>query len=417
MAQNTVDPTRDSNHDPAGVAALLAVTGIDRGPSHGWGRLHELVRAIVDSVGGRAGAVQVVDDRIGRFALAAAVNLQSAAAELHNAPLLDGIAGRVLEEDLEIVLLDEDPVGMLPPSLVEAGMRHAIGLPVHGRHRVIGAIWVASPEPLASDHLRRHAARVGAERLGWALEESRLYETLERAMGQILEADERMLGRIGLDIHDGPTQLLSVALLEVQLLDVDLDDEVSRGAALPAKLKPALARIYETLGGAVHEMRELIGQLRPAQFENRALPDILADAVHAFEARTGGHVDYRIVGEFPENAVSISQRITFYRTLQEALTNATRHGGAREATVLLDGDEDGTTMEVIDNGSGFDVADVRRARTGAPDARFGIFGMRDRAELLGGTCDIQSTVGAGTRVIVFLPRWRGEQGTAGPGLA
>ena len=54
-------------------------------------------------------------------------------------------------------------------------------------------------------------------------------DNLERAMAQILATDERMLGRMGLDIHDGPTQQLSVALLEVQLLEADLADAEDGG--------------------------------------------------------------------------------------------------------------------------------------------------------------------------------------------
>ncbi len=115
-------------------------------------------------------------------------------------------------------------------------------------------------------------------------------------MAQILEKDERMLGRIGLDIHDGPTQQLSVALLEVQLLEADLADAEEAGEPPPESLRPSLERIYETVGGALHEMRELIGHLRPAQFEDRRLTDILQDAIAAFEARSDCRVEADLGG-------------------------------------------------------------------------------------------------------------------------
>src|SRR5699024_10752493 len=132
----------------------------------------------------------------------------------------------------------------------------------------------------------------------------------ERAMAQILLTDERMLGRMGLDIHDGPTQQLSVALLEVQLLEAEVADVEAAGVTMPDFLKPALGRIYETVGGALHEMRELIGHLRPAQFENRRLSEILQDAVAAFERRADCAVTTEWHGEFRVNGVSITQRIT-----------------------------------------------------------------------------------------------------------
>src|SRR5262249_8019700 len=158
-------------------------------------------------------------------------------------------------------------------------------------------VWAAGPQPLHDDPVRRHAARVGAEAVGALLEQSRLYENLERAMAQILESDERLLGRIGLDIHDGPTQALSVALLEVQLLEAEPDDSERSNPTPPPKLRPGLARVYETLGGALTEMRELIGHLRPTQFEDRRLPDILDDAIRAWEVRTEGHVALLVSGD------------------------------------------------------------------------------------------------------------------------
>ena len=107
------------------------------------------------------------------------------------------------------------------------------------------------------------------------------------------------------------------------------------------------------------------------------------------------------------NGVSITQRITLYRILQETLTNADRHGHATEVDVRAVEDQGGVTLEVTDNGSGFDPKAVQRRRPGTPLARFGLHGMRDRAQILGGTFDITSEPGAGSVVTVFLPRWQG----------
>ena len=250
------------------------------------------------------------------------------------------------------------------------------------------------------------AVALAAERTGAAMELGRLRADLDRAMAQILEADERLLGRIGLDIHDGPTQHLSVALLELQLLEAELGESSEAGAALPPSLMPGLQRIYETLGGALTEMRELIGHLRPAQFEGRRLTEILNDAIVGFEARSGCRVEAEMHGEFPVDGVSVTQRITFYRILQEALNNAYRHGRARVVRVHVRETEEGIALRVRDDGAGFDAEGALRPRTGAPIARFGLHGMRDRASVLGGTFAVTSSPGEGAEVRVFLPRWR-----------
>lgn len=177
--------------------------------------------------------------------------------------------------------------------------------------------------------------------------------------------------------------------------------------ATPDFLRPALGRIYETVGGALHEMRELIGHLRPAQFEDRRLNEILQDAVANFERRADCAVEAEWEGEFPVNGVSITQRITLYRILQETLTNAHRHGAARNVRVRVVEDEAGVTLEVRDDGTGFDAESAQRAGARGPIARFGLHGMRDRAQILGGSFEIDSVPGSGTSVRVFLPRWGG----------
>jgi signal transduction histidine kinase len=249
---------------------------------------------------------------------------------------------------------------------------------------------------------------VGAWRIGTLIDIVRMRDNLERAMAQILATDERMLGRMGLDIHDGPTQQLSVAMLEVQLLEADLVDAQEGGLPTPESIRPAVGRIYETVGGALHEMRELIGHLRPAQFEDRQLVDILQDAVTAFQARSDVETTTEWTGDFPVNGVSITQRITLYRILQETLTNAQRHGRATRVHVRATDAESGVTLEVRDDGTGFDPDEVQRRRPGMPLARFGLYGMRDRAQILGGSFDISSSPGLGTTVRVFLPRWTGS---------
>lgn len=352
---------------------------------------------------------------------------------LRDAVAVDGLAlvSKVVPEDSAVIAscgLDGDAfatlagmAGRLVAAAEDGDVPAVPGVPVAACVPLPGArgdvaLVVVSVGGL-SDALAHVTVAVAAERLGAAIEVGRLRGDLDRAMAQILESDERMLGRIGLDIHDGPTQHLSVALLEIQLLEADLGDAAAGGATLPDGLMPALERIYETLGGALTEMRELIGHLRPAQFEDRRLTEILQDAISGFESRSGATVHADMRGEFPVNGVSVTQRITFYRILQEALNNAHRHGRARTVRVGVTESEDGITMEVADDGGGFDAENALRPRTGAPIARFGLHGMRDRASVLGGTFDVRSGDGEGTTVRVFLPRWRPGDGIDVPSVA
>jgi signal transduction histidine kinase len=386
----------DAPHTDA-LAALVAVTSCDARPSRGAAALADLAAALRDA--GNA-AVTVIWGRDAREAGEGTVVAGDGVTCDEAQRLGELLAALTPLEDPEIA------TGDLAEAIAALGAPAGLVVPIPSEGGGGGACLVAGREPV-EDPLRLHALRVGAERAGALLDAVRLRENLERAMAQILATDERMLGRIGLDIHDGPTQQLSVALLEVQLLEADLADAEDGGLPTPDSLRPALGRIYETVGGALHEMRELIGHLRPAQFEDRRLPDILGDAITGFESRTDCAVEVEWEGEFPVNGISITQRITLYRILQETLTNAHRHGRAAHATVRVIEDEEGTTLEVTDDGAGFDPAAVQRRRPGMPLARFGLHGMRDRAQILGGTFEVESAPDRGATVRVFLPRWTG----------
>ncbi len=269
-----------------------------------------------------------------------------------------------------------------------------------GRSR--GVVWATSAGALADvDVPLVHAL---ATRAGALLEHRRVLAQLEQAVVSGVAAEERMLGRIGLDIHDGPTQQMSVALLEVQLLQAEIDDARAAGTPLPDALGPSLERIYETLGGALHELRELIGTLRPVQFQARSLEDVVREAVAGFEARTGVDVSVETIGDTTAEGITLTQRITFFRILQEALANAHRHGRAQRASVRLVAGEGETMLEVADDGRGFDPAAIEGGPEGLP-VQIGLSGMRDRAQLVGGTWSIDSTPGVGTTVKVNIPRW------------
>ena len=382
----------------AAVAALVAITSAEADPARGDAAIADLAEVIRSGADARLAVVWVHDPReaAGRLisvGLSEEEAAAIAAAVEHEAPA----------EEREIVSGDD---GGLADALATADAPFAIAVPVAPQSGAV--VVVAGGAPLAEDPVSRHALRVGARRIGALVDIVRVRDNLERAMAQILATDERMLGRMGLDIHDGPTQQLSVAMLEVQLLEADLADAEEGGLPTPESIRPAVGRIYETVGGALHEMRELIGHLRPAQFEDRRLSEILQDCVTAFESRSDVQTHTEWIGEFPVNDVSITQRITLYRILQETLTNAQRHGRATRIDVRVTADDSGVTLEVTDDGGGFDPEEVQRRRPGMPLARFGLYGMRDRAQILGGSFDITSAAGDGTTVRVFLPRWSGS---------
>ncbi|HMQ33922.1 MAG TPA: sensor histidine kinase [Chloroflexaceae bacterium] len=212
--------------------------------------------------------------------------------------------------------------------------------------------------------------------------------------GRFLEIAEREVGRIILDIHDGPVQNIFAALSQLYVVQKRLSQQ-------PAHPPDELERIRRSVGlleTALNDIRTFMGAFRPPEFERRDLVSILEGLVIQHEELTGNPVSLELGGPLPP--VPLPVKISLYRILQEALSNAVRHGGADHHRVALDSDGRSLLMEVADSGRGFDVAAVMQRPLAG---HFGLEGMRERVTLLGGRFSIESTPGSGTRIRVELP--------------
>lgn len=211
----------------------------------------------------------------------------------------------------------------------------------------------------------------------------------------LLQAAERDLQQVVLDIHDGPVQDIFSALSQVHLLRIR--PELQAGEA-----SIGLRRIAAALERALGEIRSFIGAFRPPEFERRPVGAIIEGMVVQHESITGNTVDLEIGEQLPE--VSVALKIAIYRILQEALANATRHAEASEHFVRLVAEGNELVLEVRDDGRGFDVAGVLESESdvGVSGGHFGLRGMRDRVEIMNGTLEIDSGAD-GTSVEVRFP--------------
>jgi signal transduction histidine kinase len=213
-------------------------------------------------------------------------------------------------------------------------------------------------------------------------------------------ANERLLVRLGFDLHDGPLQQVYVLAQDVRLLREQVVMLVGSEHREPvvgrfADLESQLAELHQ-------DLRDLAHSLEPRSLLQQPLPDAVARELAALNRRTG--IATSIVREGAFDSLSDSQRIALLRVLQEALSNIRQHSGSREVEVTLRDDEvDGVRMEVRDDGHGFDPAVV--AADGEAGRGIGLAGMRERLRLLGGRLELESAPGGPTVVRASLPRW------------
>jgi signal transduction histidine kinase len=187
-------------------------------------------------------------------------------------------------------------------------------------------------------------------------------------------------------LHDSVTQALFSMGLTLRTAEILLDRDV-------AAAREKLGELQELQNDALTEMRTLIFELRPRSLETDGLAQALRNHAAAITSRTGLDVSVE---------VSLEERLepdteqALYRIGQEALHNVVKHANASSAHVTLSRAGDTAQLVIEDDGAGFDPEVVSRGT-------LGLIGMRQRAELLGGTVDIQARPGGGTRVEASVP--------------
>jgi two-component system, NarL family, sensor histidine kinase DegS len=210
----------------------------------------------------------------------------------------------------------------------------------------------------------------------------------------LIDAQERERRRIAFDLHDGPAQTLSAALLQARMMQDLRDDE----------LRDGFVELRSLIAGALEEMYDLIGSLGAGCEANDDAAARVRSCVDAFVERASIACNFEVRGS--RCSVPGPHGITVARIVQEALSNVLRHSRAARVHVTLDIRAERVVCEIVDDGRGFDLelASEMPLRPG-PYRRlsYGLASMRERAGLLGGTCEVFSSLGQGTRVRVVIP--------------
>lgn len=209
---------------------------------------------------------------------------------------------------------------------------------------------------------------------------------------RIIQAQEDERRRVARDIHDGPAQSMANVVLRAEicerLLDVDRDE-----------LAQELAELKSTVQNTLLDTRRIIFNLRPMALDDLGLAPTLRRYLESVREETDAKVDLVILGK--EQRLAETVEVTVFRLIQEAINNARKHARANRILVRVEFADYQINMQVEDDGRGFDLAKVRhQAKYGES---FGLMSMGERADLLGGTLRIESTLGRGTTVSACIP--------------
>ncbi|MEA2676558.1 MAG: hypothetical protein QOJ81_699 [Chloroflexota bacterium] len=197
---------------------------------------------------------------------------------------------------------------------------------------------------------------------------------------------ERNQRRISADLHDGPGQMLALAMLRLDQL------RSSEGAAVD---EAEVAQLRSAIADALSEVRAIAAGLRLPEMASLSTADVVRRAVDDHVRRTGVAVALKMDDEPAD--VSLPIKIALFRALQELLSNATRHGNGSGVAAGLSTDDDQLQLTVSDSGPGFGAQQVGEG------GHLGLAGIREQAELLGGTFLVGSGERGGAQVTVRWP--------------
>ncbi len=214
-------------------------------------------------------------------------------------------------------------------------------------------------------------------------------ENLRRsATRRLVEAQERERSMVAADIHDGVLQQLGATAIRLELAQTRVEQHDFASAS------SIIADGAGEIRACAKELRALLMELRPQVLDDNGLSAALTEL--------GRHVDgveVDVTSDLPDD-LGNEFAITIFRIVQEALTNIEKHAEATSAEVAVDQHDDVIVIRVSDDGVGYEGAVTGPSAEGS---HLGLLGMRERAQMFGGSFAIQGASGGGTEVRVELP--------------
>lgn len=267
-----------------------------------------------------------------------------------------------------------------------------LGVPLFARGDVAGLFSLSKREAGYFNEGHVRLAEAMSSQASVAVENAVLFEqmqastarmqSLSRRLVEVQESERRHIAR---ELHDEAGQALASLRFGLRLLEREIDE----GGSVTGRLAELMQRTDAVIDG----LHRLAADLRPASLDHLGLEAALRQYSRSAGSKFGLSVRFKARG-FTSERLPAAVETALYRVVQEAMTNVVRHARATRVDVLAEVRGDRVLVVVEDDGVGFEP---ERAQHGD---HFGLLGLRERAEALGGTLTVESAPGAGTTVVV-----------------
>jgi len=382
-----VTENRRVRREAVALAQSAASLAISRSPD---ATLDALAQSVVETTSAVACGVYLLEGdgnnlrTAGTFGLPRGYAAAADAAQKRGAPraAIRAIEARatVIDEDVISRRLADPRFAPLHDLIRDASWSNIVSLPLMQHDTAIGALNAYYPSGQRPPEIDMSFLRAMADQATSAVD----YGRLLAASREKVALEERQ--RLARDLHDSVSQAVyGIALGARSAMELLSKD--------PAQVREPLEYVLRLSAAALAAMRALIFELRPEALEREGLTGALKHHTAVLRARHGIAVDESFDGE---PTMSWESKQALYRIAQEALHNAGRHARATQVRIVLSQDAARIRLEVWDNGVGFDTESEH-------PGHFGLNTMRERANELGGSLEIESRPQAGTVVRAIIP--------------
>ena len=346
-----------------------------------------------------AGAIFLQEEMLGNLELLAHRGLSEEAAHLASRlGMLDGACGGVLELGQLIVVPDISRYrGRRAESLKREELKTLVHVPLTSKGCTLGSMCIGTRRQHEFNKGEQELLTAIGSQIAVAVENARLYAEVQHKeqlrgelLREIITAQEEERKRIARELHDDTSQALAALLYAAEE-----GMEMSSLEEVKEMLEGMRMLAVRTLDG-VHK---LIFDLRPTMLDHLGLVPALRWFAQSRLEPTGVRV--KIEERSDPRRMPTEVETALFRVVQEAITNIARHSAARNARITFDFNDEAVTVDVADDGIGFDIIELALS----PDSGrgLGLMGMRERVEVLDGEIEIISSFGYGTQVQIRVP--------------
>ncbi len=280
------------------------------------------------------------------------------------------------------------------PEAVAPDLRSWAGVPLVAGDKIIGFCGLEKCEPrfFTPKYLRwaeslANQASVAIQN-AWLFDQVRAgQERMQMLSRRLVEAQEKERSFVARELHDEAGQALVSLMLEIGALKKD--------ASEPEAVLNHVKWLEENTAAVLENLHNLARDLRPATLDHLGLVAALRQYIESIEEQNKINIKFEPLGM--EKRLPREAEISLYRIALEAITNVVRHAQARSIDIILEKEKEQVVLLVEDDGVGF------TAGTELESDHLGLAGMRERAEMIGGTLTVESEPGQGTTVQLVLP--------------